>query len=77
MTEQYETDTHEMRQLKDFQIGDEIVVLGTAYNVLMIAHRSPRMNIMYGNTDGILHQLREYETKEFIARKREPDGLSI
>ena len=78
MNEQiYETDTHEQRQLKDFNINDYIVIRGTEYRVLMLAHKDGFVSMLADDLHGKTEIMNEHGNLMFTARKREPNEKSI
>lgn len=72
MNEQYETDTHEMRQLQNFAIGDQIIINGNEYYVIGLIGRDLFVQLMYDDLRGTMGMLKEHKELLFRARKRVP-----
>jgi hypothetical protein len=68
------SETHELRSLDQFQIGDIINIRGTDYHVMFIGRRplEKRIRLLYldNRNENKLTEILEYGEMEFIARKR-------
>jgi hypothetical protein len=69
------SDTHELRSLDQFEIGDIINIRGNDYHVMFIGRRplEKRIRLLYldHQNEGKLTEILEYGAMEFISRKRE------
>ena len=67
----YSTDTHEMRMLKDFVISDYIIVPSGEYRVLIVSYDGPFTKLRAYDMKGKVLDVNELGTMLFRARKRE------
>jgi hypothetical protein len=74
MNEEEVSDTHELRRLDQFEIGDTINIRGNDHDVIFIGRRplEKRIRLLYLDyqNEKKMTEILEYGEMEFIARKR-------